>query len=279
MQYHYQQLSTREDSLSRLATRRTPIGEGAAENPLNVKSMHKAFAVLEAFRDNDRFLSLAELALATGLDKSAVQRFTHTLRTLGYLEQDPQTRRYALGRRVLDLAFGFLKSHPLIERAAPTLVDLRRAVRERVDLTLLDGEEVLYVFRMQSKRETFSAALVGRRVPLFCSAGGRAILARMDEAEAQRRVEAVERLSYTPMTKTDPAKIMAEVRKARRQGYAVQVSEWRPAEMVVAAAIVDRSGAPIGAVHIAASVSEWDPTEFERRMAPLVTAAAGSISE
>ncbi|MGE0725981.1 MAG: IclR family transcriptional regulator [Alphaproteobacteria bacterium] len=265
--------------MSTLAIRQPAIDPAASENPLNVKSMHKAFAVLEAFRDNDRFLSLAELATITGLDKSAVQRFTHTLRTLGYLEQDPQTRRYALGRRVLDLAFGFLKSHPLVERAAPVLVDLRRAVRERVDLTLLDREEVLYVFRMQSKRETFAAALVGRRVPLFCSAGGRAILARMDEAEAQRRIESVARPAYTPLTKTDPAKIMAEVRKARRQGYAIQVGEWRPAEMVAAAALVDRTGAPIGAVHVAASVSEWDPAEFERRMAPLVTAAAGSINE
>ncbi|MCC7276505.1 MAG: IclR family transcriptional regulator [Alphaproteobacteria bacterium] len=258
---------------------RPPVRLPAADNPLNVKSIHKAFVVLEAFRDNERYLGLGELAAATGLDKSAVQRFTHTLRTLGYLEQDPVTRRYALGRRVLDLAFGFLKNHPLVERSAPILADLRRAARERVDLTLMDGDDVLYVFRLQSKRETFAAALVGRRVPLYCSAGGRAILSRLDDDEARRIVERVMRPAFTPATKTEPAKIMAEIRKARRQGYALQVGEWRPAELVVAAAIVDRAGAPLGAVHVAGSLGEWEPEEFERRMAPLVTNAVGAISE
>ncbi|BBK32334.1 IclR family transcriptional regulator [Stella humosa] len=248
-------------------------------SPLNVKSLHKAFQVLEAFRGGDRHLSLGELAAATGLDKSAVQRFTHTLRAIGYLEQDPATRRYALGRRVLDLAHGYLRNHPLVERAAPILADLRRTTRERVDLSLLDGTDTLYVFRLQSKRETFSAALVGRRVPLFCSAGGRAMLACMTDEVARSIVERSERPAFTASTRTEPARIMAEVRKARRQGYGFQVGEWRPAELVVAAAIVDRTGAPIGAVHIAASLGEWEPEDFERRMAPLVTGAAQAIAE
>src|SRR5690606_18882555 len=143
--------------VSTLAPRRPAVRTGGADSSLNVKSIHKAFVVLEAFRGGERYLNLGELAAATGLDKSAVQRFTHTLRTLGYLEQDPATRRYALGRRVLDLAHGYLKNHPLVERAAPILADLRRAVRERVDLSLMDGDDVLYLFRLQSKRETFSA--------------------------------------------------------------------------------------------------------------------------
>jgi DNA-binding IclR family transcriptional regulator len=138
---------------------------------------------------------------------------------------------------------------------------------------------VLYVFRMQSKRETFAAALIGRRVPLFCSAGGRALLSHMDENDALRRIERVERPAFTPNTKTDPGKIMGEVRKARRQGYAMQVGEWRPAELVIAAAILDPSRAPLGAVHVAASLSEWTPEEFEERMAPLVTNAASAISD
>jgi DNA-binding IclR family transcriptional regulator len=265
--------------VSSFAVRRTDAASEATESSLNVKSLHKACGVLEAFRDSERYLGLGEIAAATGLDKSAVQRITHTLRALGYLEQDATTRRYALGRRVLDLTYGYLKNHPLIERAAPHLADLRRASRERVDLTLMDGDEALYVYRLQSKRETFTAALVGRRVPLFCSAGGRAMLSHLPEADARRVVERSERRAFTRNTKTDPAKIMSEVRKAGRQGYGFQNGEWRPAEIVVASAIVDRSGAPLGAVHIAASLSEWDPAEFEQRMAPLVTDAARTIAE
>jgi DNA-binding IclR family transcriptional regulator len=248
-----------------------------AEGVQSVKSIRKAFAVLEAFRDRPRQLSLGEIAMATGLDKSAVQRFTRTLRELGYLQQDPATRRYALGCRVLDLSFAFLQGHPLVERASPVLVDLRRTVRERVDLSLFDGDTLVYALRMQAKRESFAAALVGRRQPLFCSAGGRAVLARLDEAAARRLVEAAPRQAYTPATLTDPDAIMAKVAEARQRGYALQAGEWRPSEIVIAAALVGADGVPQGAVHVAGSARDWTPDRFEAEMAPQLAAAIADI--
>jgi DNA-binding IclR family transcriptional regulator len=248
-----------------------------AEGVQSVKSIRKAFAVLEAFRDRPRSLSLSELALATGLDKSAVQRFTRSLRELGYLQQDPATRRYALGCRVLDLSFNFLQAHPLVERASPVLVDLRRSVRERVDLSLFDGDSLVYALRMQAKRESFAAALVGRRMPLFCSAGGRAVLARLDPIQARHMIERLPRPAYTPTTLTDPDAIMAKVAEARQRGHALQSGEWRPSEIVMAAALVGADGVPQGAVHIAGSARDWTPERFEAEMAPQLVAAIADI--
>ncbi|MBZ8132397.1 IclR family transcriptional regulator [Afifella sp. IM 167] len=248
-----------------------------SSSSLNVKSVEKAFVVLGAFSGRSRFLSLGDIAEATGLDKSAVQRFTRTLTTLGYLEQDKATRHYCLGRRVLDLSYEYLRSNTLIERAAPILVDLRRAVRERVDLTLPDGEDVLYVFRLQSKRETLHAALIGRRVPLYCSAGGRAILSCLPQEEAQAAIVRACLRKVTPRTLTDPEQIMAEIDKARRTGFAFQAEEWRLGELVVAAPIVDREGRPVAAIHVAGSTAEWDPAEFADRMGPQVVAAAQDV--
>jgi DNA-binding IclR family transcriptional regulator len=245
----------------------------------NVGSLVKAFGVLEAFKDRERFLSLGELASATSLDKSAVQRFTRTLRELGYLEQDPVTRRYALGRRLLELSYWFLRSQPVTDRALPLLVDLRQAVGERVDLVLLDGDHAIYTIRMQAKREIFRPALVGRRVPLFCTAAGRAMLACLPEAKARHIVEASDRRRFTPHTRTEVAEIMTEVEKARQQGYAIQSEEWLPAEMVAAAAVTDQQRRPIGAVNIAVSTTEWTQVEFERRMVSPLTATAREISD
>ncbi|WP_149538665.1 IclR family transcriptional regulator [Siccirubricoccus phaeus] len=255
---------------------RTAAAEPVAKPP-NVRSIIKAFQVLEAFRERDRFLNLSDIAAATGLDKSAVQRFTRTLRDLGYLEQEPTTRRYSLGRRLLDLSFWFLRSHPLTDRAVPVLVDLRQAVGERVDLVLPDGDFILYVIRMQAKREAVRPALVGRRVPQFCSAGGRAMLACLDEAEALRIITASDRRAFTPHTKTDPDAILEEVRKARAKGYAVQSQEWLLTETVAAAAVTDNAGKPIGAINIAAHASDLRMAEFERRIAPALLAAAREL--
>ena len=109
-----------------------------------------SFKVLEVFTGREQLLGLSEIASRAHLDKSAVQRSAHTLEKLGYLDQDPVSRRYMLGIRVLNPAFGYLRSHPLIEKAAPILLDLRRTTGERVDLSLLDRDALVYVLRLQS---------------------------------------------------------------------------------------------------------------------------------
>ncbi|TVR07760.1 MAG: IclR family transcriptional regulator [Salinarimonadaceae bacterium] len=237
----------------------------------------KAVVVLEAFCNRERYLSLSDLVAITGLDKSSAQRCTRTLKELGYLEQHPKTRRYAIGRRVLDLSFAYLHSNPLIVRAAPIMIELRQTARERVDLSVLDGPDLIYVYRLQTKREALSAALVGKRIPVYSSAGGRALLARLSDDEAMAILAASDLQPRTPYTLSDPEAIMAEVRRARTKGYALQVGEWRPGEIAAAAAVTDQEGRPIAALHIAGSTTEWSPEDFERRMGPLVAAAAADI--
>ena len=260
----------------------TRVSNGTSPNaprPHSVKSVEKAFVVLEAFRDAGGSLSLSEVSTLTGLDKSAVQRFTRTLCQLGYLEQDPSTRRYAISIRVLGLSFSFLQSNTHIMRAAPLLVNLRNATRERTDMSLIDGESMVFVFRLQSRQEPLQAALVGRRVPIVTSAGGRAVLSHMSDEEAEAIIRSADRKALTPRSLTDPAAIMEQVRIARSQGFAVQAEEWRVGEIVAAAAILDREKRPVGAIHVAALVSEWDAENFARRMGPLVAAAAHDASE
>lgn len=244
---------------------------------LRIKSLDKALRVLEAFNDGQRYMHLSEIVEATGIEKSAVQRATHTLRENGYLEQDPKTRQFAIGRKVLELSFHFLRTHPLIDRATPVLIDLRRSARERVDMSIVDGDSLLYVVRLQSKRETFFATLIGRRVPMFCTAGGRAVLSLLPEDEAEAIVRNSDRVVLTKNTITDPQTIMGKVREARVAGYALQVEECLPGEVVVAAAVTDESGRPVGAVHIAALLGELTVAEFERRMAPLVTSTGRAL--
>lgn len=253
--------------------------EDSKDLPGNIKSLMKAISVLEAFRGRERYLSLAEIAAITGLDKSSVQRCTRTLRETGYLEQNQSTRRYAIGRRVLDLSFEYLRSNPLIERAAPILVDLRQAARERVDLSILDDTDLVYVFRLQSKRDAFSAALVGRRVPVYCTAGGRAIMSHMPDNEVRQILARSDLKRRTPRTIIEIEALMREIHRVRSNGYSIQAEEWRPGEIVAAAAVIDAYNRPVGAVHIAGSIAEWSPEEFERRMGPLVAVAASEVSE
>uniref|UniRef100_A0A9E8CS50 Helix-turn-helix domain-containing protein n=1 Tax=Bosea sp. NBC_00436 TaxID=2969620 RepID=A0A9E8CS50_9HYPH len=247
-------------------------------NALFVGSLERGLAVLEAVATERRDVGVTEIAAKTGLDKSAAQRFAFTLQSLGYLEKNPSTRRFRLSRRVLGLAHSYLRSDPLIELATPYLSDLRQSCQKRVDLSLLDGLDIVYVVRLQSQREAFGATIVGRRIPAFCSSGGRAMLSLLPEADARALVEHSPRKPLTPHTITDVEAVMAEIARARRDGFAVCAQEALTGEIVVAAPIVDLNGLPRGAVHIAMSIADHGQDEVRARFAPMAVATARLIA-
>lgn len=237
-------------------------------NPLFVNSVAKCMTVLRAFTGPGRFLSLLEIANRAGQDKSTAQRMVHTLHQLGYLEKCPDTRRYGLGSAMLDFSFQFIRTHPLVEVATPHLIELRRACDERVDMSLFDGATLVYVIRLQSRRAKYYTTVVGRRMPVFCTAGGRAMLAQLPRDEALAIVEGSSREPRTRHTITDVATIMAKVDQARRDGYSVAVEEAVAGEITIGAALVDAGGAPVGAIHIAAATASWSPDALVERMLP-----------
>lgn len=256
-----------------------PMEKDDAPDPrLFVQAVEKAFRVLEVFGKSGRPMSLSEIAAAAGVDKSGAQRLCHTLRHLGYLQTDPLGRGLVPGLRLMDRSYDFLRMHPLVERAQAVLTELRRTTQERVDLSLLDDLSVIYVVRLQSKRETFSATLLGRRVPTFCASGGQAMMAMMDEASVEDILVRSDRRPLTPKTITDLPTLRLKVAEARQNGHALAIEQGLLGEIVLAAAIQDRQGRPVAAIHIAGSLSDWEVEPFRRRMAPLAMEAARALS-
>ncbi len=253
-------------------------GDRNGDGQPSLGTVVKAFRLLEAFPERERFLSLAELAAATGFDKSAVQRLTRTLKELGYVEQDPATRRYALGRRLMHLSHRFMRSHPLIERALPLLVDLQHKTGECVDLILPDEGYVLHALRLHAGTETARPALmVGRRLPVYCSAAGRAILAAGTDEDARQMILSAPRTAFTPRTKTALADIMQAIGEARRGGFAIEAGECVMVETTVAAAVTDRQPAALGAVGVTVSAEEWSEAAIRQRLVPKLLATAAEL--
>lgn len=248
------------------------------DSTLFVSSLERGFAVLEAFTGSPRDMGITEIAAVTGFDKSAAQRFAFTLNALGYLEKDSATRKYRLSRRALGLAFTYLRSDPLVEVATPYLADLRQDCQHRVDLSVLDGFDILYLVRLQTRREAFGATLVGRRMPAFCSSGGRAMLSRLPERDARKLVEASNRKPLTPHTITEVKRIMASIRRARSDGFAVSVQECLVGEIVVSAPVLDKQGHARAAVHIAMSFADFDEKSVRERFAPMAVETARLIA-
>ncbi|HEY0297534.1 MAG TPA: IclR family transcriptional regulator [Bordetella sp.] len=248
---------------------------------LLLQSVSRALDVLEAFAEKPDMKSLSEIAAAAGINKSAAQRISQTLLNRGYLEQT-ERGSLTLGRLLLDRAFDYLRSNPLIEKAVPILNDLRKTTGERVDLSLFDAEHdnltVVYAVRTQSKRELFYATLAGRRMPTCVATGGRACMAVLPDEVVEQIIADSELTMITPKTRIHPEQIWEKVRDARRDGYSVQEEETLLGEVALAAVIRDHNGTPVGAIHIAGSLGEWASDEFCKRFSPLALEAARALS-
>lgn len=250
----------------------------AANDLLMVKSVEKAFQVLAVFNRHHQALSLSQIASATGLSVSGAQRFTHTLARLGLLAKDPETKRYALTSKTLDLGYCFLRGNRLVEKAMPYLLHLSKETEETVNLTMLEGTDVLFVSRFLSRHVLNTDVIVGTRMPAFCAAPGIAILSRLPEAEMLSVLERSDLKAYTPATTFRRDDLVDKIREAARQGYATAFEEFFRGDASIATAVVDGHGRPEGAINVAVSTSRYSREAVVGRFSSLVIATAHAIS-
>ncbi len=249
------------------------------DDPLMVQSVEKAFRVLTAFDVSRPTLSLTQLASTIGLDKSATQRFTHTLERLGYLRKDPATKHFELAPRILGLAHHYTRASSLIERAMPVLQHLSQTTQETINLTVRDDTEVIFVSRFLSRHVLNTDVVIGTRLPAFCMSSGLAILSALPRDEARDILLRSDRQAFTPHTVTDVDALMKELARAAENGYATAAEQYFRSDISVAAPVLDRQGAPVAAVNIAVSRTRFSVEEAEAAFSSLVVAAAASISQ
>lgn len=242
------------------------------------QSLEKGLEVLRAFSAVHRTLTLAELAALTGMTKSSAQRTVHTFEVLGYIAKHPQTRRFRLTPKVMEIGYSYLAADALIPVASPYLSQLANASGETANLTEPIGTDMVYVAQLMTSKHIPVLTPVGMRIPMYCTSSGRAYLSKLKDAEISAILEASERRQRTPHTLTDPQAILAEVFACRETGYAVNAEELFLGDMGIGAPVLDRRGAAVGAVHVSPPASRWTMEEARRKLAPLVIECANAIS-
>ncbi|QPC44370.1 IclR family transcriptional regulator [Kaustia mangrovi] len=267
-----------EEPNGKTPPKRRAAGEGRRGEPLFVASLEKGLRVLKAFGEDRPSMGLGEIAAATGLDKSAAQRFANTLYELGYLTKDPVTRRYQPGVRLLDLAFPFLCHNRLAEVAIPRLIEAGRVYDTTVNLCQLDGLEIVYTLRIPNEKSAFIATVLGRRMPAYCTAGGVVMLAFRPDEEVEAIVDASDRRPMTRHTIVERDAVLKRIAKARENGYDVGVSQAQPNEISVAAPIFDRRKQVFAAVQIPILMPRWTEAAAHRKIAPLAIEIARGLS-
>jgi len=241
-------------------------------------SFAKGLKVLFAFRGDQSAMSLSEVAQALELSISSAQRTLYTLEKLGLIHKSPRTRKYSLTLRALELGYNYIAANTLVEAANPFLAELSNITGETVNLTEPMDTEMVYVSRVVAAKFIPIHMPIGSRIPMYCTACGRAYLSALPEDEARALLAASDLQRHTQWTETDPARLMDLIQEARRTGIAHNKEELFLADMTLAAPIVGRRGAPVAAVHIVAPTSRWTLDEAFARLGPALLDCARGIT-
>jgi len=179
---------------------------------MTVRSLERAFELLEHLTDAGGELALSELTEKAGLPMPTVYRLMQTMVARGYVRQEP-SRRYSLGPRLIRLGEGASR-----------------------------GDEVVYVAQVPSRHSMRMFTEVGRRVLPHCTGVGKALLAQLPEDDVRALLARTGMPARTPHTRTDPDTLLAELETVRELGYALDDEEQ---ELGVRCVAVPLSGVPV----------------------------------
>ncbi|WP_067672067.1 IclR family transcriptional regulator [Nocardia miyunensis] len=228
--------------------------------------------ILDAFDVGDQAVGLSELARRTGLAKPTVHRIAQDLVAARLLAASPGG--YRLGRGLFELGMRAAAERTLLEVAVPFLQDLFARTQETVHLGVLDGDEVVYISKIGGHRQARSPSRVGGRMPLYCTAIGKALLANSDQA-AIAGILAGPLPRRTPRTIVAPGLLRAHLAQVVEQGVAYEYEESALGIVCVAAPILNADDQPLAAISVTGPATRFRP---DAHAASVRAAAAGVAS-
>jgi len=247
------------------------------------QSLERGLAILSSYHADRPLIGVSELSRELDLSRSTAHRYVTTLAQLGYLQQDAVSKRYRLGPKVLDLGFSALSAMDLLEIAAPHLRKLSDDTQRTVNLAILEGTDVVYVERYRASRpgqqEIDLNLHVGARLPAYCTAMGKAILAFLPEDRLAKLIRRIDFEERGPNTITDATAFREELSRIRETALAVNDEELAYGLRSIAAPVLSHTGEPVAALNLAVHRTMASMDELLAHYGPTVTEAAGAISE
>lgn len=217
----------------------------------SVQSVERAFAILELLGNADYHLGISDIAEKSELPLATVHRLLSTLIQLGYVEQNPETNKYTLGVRVLQMRGAAIGHLSLGVHAMPVMKALMNRVNETVHLAVLNKGEIVYIERVEGLHTQGMYTRIGKRAPAHCTALGKVMLAYLPEQIWYDDVVHHHGLKrFSPTTITTPEALMQELCSIRERGYAIDNGETGELVRCVAAPIRDYTGSVVAALSI-----------------------------
>lgn len=215
-----------------------------------VKSVLKTIEIIEELSNYPEGLTLNELSKNLCIHKSSVFRVIDTLSYKGYVEKNPENHKYKLGIKIVELSGNILRNMPIREIATPFLKKLSNKYNEVVHLTILRDGKMVYIDKIEKPDSIAMFSQIGRKVNVYSTAVGKAMLAFLENEELKTILEKVEFEPLTPNTITNKEILLEELKLIRKNGFAFDQEENENGIKAVAAPIFNQFGRPVAALSV-----------------------------
>ncbi|MEM1506208.1 IclR family transcriptional regulator [Domibacillus sp. 8LH] len=243
-----------------------------------IQSVERALKILDLFDERDRELTITEISKRMNLHKSTVHSLLKTLQVQRYIKQDDETGKYSLGLKLFErgsLVIGHLDVRNV---ARKHLEELSEATNLAVHLVVLDGQEGVYIDKVEGSGVTVLYSKVGRRVPLHTSAVGKTLVATKSDEELNQLLEGYKYTTPTEKSIRSKEEFLSVIEQARIAGYSVDNEENEPGIFCMAVPVKDYSGKVIAAISMSMPSSKMKE-EVQRRYVEMLKGCASKISQ
>jgi DNA-binding IclR family transcriptional regulator len=236
----------------------------------------RALKVLEALAQSRDALSAAEVAEIIDADRTTAYRMLMTLIEAGYVVRDRRARAYRLGYKVLTLSRALLSGNEKSELVAVCLREISAHTGEAVHYSVLERDCAVLVQRAMGTQRVTIDFQIGDRAPLHCTSIGKVLLAYQEPALSEAAIlMGLPRLARN--TITDPARLRAELRKVRTQGYAYDDMEFADDMRCVAVPVIEKDGRVTSGISLSGPASRYNRQKL-RELRDCAMVAARELS-
>lgn len=228
------------------------------------RSVRRAFDIFELMLERGSPMTVAQLVEELGIPKSTAYELVRTLTQSDYLAPSSKGAGLFLGRKLFELGMAYRNQVDLLKDGSKIVEELRDQTGETVQLSVLENQMMLVLLKEEGSRSLRIISQVGSRVPVNWAAAGRLLVSDLDDRRLKELLDATIRQSPTGNALMDIDRLMAQIRKARRQGYATELNETNEHAGCVAAPVIDSSGRCVAALSVVAPEQRLNKANRDR---------------
>ena len=239
------------------------------------QTLARGLACLERLAAADTPLTCTEVAHAMDVSRAAARRILLTLENLGYVKEERGV--YGATPKVLALGRGVLGRTSVWNAAAATVMALADQVNEPCSISVLEGLDIMFVSRDSTRRIYTSRLGVGDRLPAYCSASGKVLLASLPLPELDKRLEGIVLVKQGPASVTDVGDLKTRLSEARQKDFARAIDEMENGTISIAVPLRERSGRVVAAMSVASHRDRMSPADLTNNVLPRLREGALTV--